>query len=145
MHINHLLLPRLNPRSKPLAKDDVRDGLAGGSGCSLDGPAWAPDGAAWLVDGPAWAADGLAWLVDALVVRLVVDLLGWTDGSPCTPTASPPMLTASLIASAYIAAASKRLVAVLRRDPPDPLPDAITRSFSAAFAAFLASAFACVT
>ena len=134
MHINHLLLPRLkfNPLSKPLAKDALRDGLADGSGCSLDGPAWVPDGAASLVD--------------ALVVRLVVDLLGWIpDVSSCTPTASHPMTTASPIASAYIAVASKRLVAVLRRDPLDPLPNAITRSFSAAFAAFLAFAFACVT
>ena len=89
-----------------------------------------------ILDAPAWLSDSTAWLPDATACLLVcllgrppVDLLGWSPGD------------ASPIASANIREASKRLVTVLRPDdPPEPDASATTRSFSASFAASVASA-----
>ena len=73
--------------------------------------------------------DATACLLVCLLGRPPVDLLGWSPGD------------ASSIAYANIILASKRLVVVLRpNDPCDPVASAITRSFSAAFAASVASA-----
>ena len=119
INYHHLLL-RLKciPINLPIPEDDLPDA-----------PACLSDDTAWLPDGSAWVPDATACLLVCLLGRPPVDLLGWSpgDGSP--------------IASANIREASKRLVAVLRPDdPPEPDASATTRSFSASFAASVASA-----